>query len=396
MFEELPGFNQPGRAPRIVLVMRGWGFFAMAFVLFASFVGDPRPALHGRGLAVLAAIIATGAGMLASGSRTRLPAGRRLFGLLLVAAGSLALNALQPQGGAQAGYYFVVVIAALRLPRAQALFLSAVAVLGGCVVTALVYTHPTGRILGLAFGILPWGMVVRLIRDLRMGQVERERVIEELRESRAAQAEGAAQAERGRIARDMHDVLAHSLSALALQLEGARLLARDRDADPDLIQSLERAHHLAASGLDEARRAISAMHGDELPGPAGLALLGEAFEEQSQARCEVRVEGTPRELTSEANLAIYRTAQEALTNIRKHAAAERVEVALTWGPVDVTLRVADHGPGAPVSVPAAATAPRGSGGYGLSGMRERAELLGGRLSAGPAADGFRVELWLPA
>lgn len=389
MFEELPGFNAPGNAPRLVRAMRWWGFFAIGFVLVTTVLNDPRPALHGRGLGVLLALLLTGGGMVPSASRNRLPPGRRFFGLLAVAVGALTLNALQPGGGAQAGYYFVVIIAALRLPRTHALFLSLLAIGGGCLVTAFAYPHPTGRILGLAFGILPWAMVIRLVRNLRMGQVEREDVIEELRASRAAQAEAATQAERGRIARDMHDVLAHSLSALALQLEGARLLARDRGADPELVSSLERAHHLAASGLDEARRAISAMHGDEVPGPTGLALLGEAFAEHSRASCEVRIEGTPRALGSEASLAIYRTAQEALTNVRKHAAAERVEVTLTWGPDDVTLRVLDHGPGSPVAVGA-------GGGYGLSGMRERAELLGGRLSAVPAEDGFRVELWLPA
>ena len=93
--------------------------------------------------------------------------------------------------------------------------------------------------------------------------------VEELRESRAAHAESAALAERGRVARELHDVLAHSLSALALQLEGTRLLARDRGADPEVVAGLERAHHLAVSGLTEARQAISALRGDELPASAG-------------------------------------------------------------------------------------------------------------------------------
>jgi signal transduction histidine kinase len=98
--------------------------------------------------------------------------------------------------------------------------------------------------------------------------------------------------------------------------------------------------------------------------------------------------GTPRETSSEAGLALYRTAQEALTNVRKHSAADRVEVVLRYAPDAITLTVADHGPGAPVMV-------GGSGGYGLTGMRERAELLGGRLAARATADGFTVELWLP-
>jgi signal transduction histidine kinase len=179
-------------------------------------------------------------------------------------------------------------------------------------------------------------------------------------------------------------VLAHSLSALALQLEAARLLARDRGTDPEVVSALETAHRLAAGGLDEARRSISALRGDELPGPDGLATLVEGFGE----RATLEVTGEPRELGSEARVALYRTAQEALTNVRRHSAADRVEVRLAYTRDGTTLTVTDHGPGAPVLVGS-------GGGYGLTGMRERAELLGGRLTAAPTGDGFRVELWLP-
>jgi signal transduction histidine kinase len=212
---------------------------------------------------------------------------------------------------------------------------------------------------------------------------EAETLVEELRESREAVAQSAALAERSRVARDMHDVLAHSLSALALQLEGTRLLARDRGADPEVVDGLERAHHLAATGLAEARQAIAALRGDALPGPERLRELADAF-----PNATLTVRGEPREHSSEARLALYRTAQEALTNVRKHSAADRVEISLDYGGDGTTLVVVDHGPGAPVIVGA-------GGGYGLTGMRERAELLGGRLSAEPTADGFRVELWLP-
>jgi signal transduction histidine kinase len=185
----------------------------------------------------------------------------------------------------------------------------------------------------------------------------------------------------------MHDVLAHSLSALALPLVGARLLARERGSDPEVVDSIERAHHLAASGLVEARQAIGALHGDDLPGPERLQQLADAFAEQSSAKTSLEITGTPHEHASDARLALYRTAQEALTNIRKHSAADRVEIRLDYATDGTTLVVQDHGPGAPVLV---------GGGYGLSGMRERAELLGGQLNAGPTDDGFRVELWIPA
>jgi signal transduction histidine kinase len=75
--------------------------------------------------------------------------------------------------------------------------------------------------------------------------------------------------------------------------------------------------------------------------------------------------------------------------VRRHSAADRVDIRLHYEADGTTLIVQDHGPGAPVAIGAA------SGGYGLTGMRERAELLGGRLAAEPTEDGFRVELWLP-
>jgi signal transduction histidine kinase len=191
----------------------------------------------------------------------------------------------------------------------------------------------------------------------------------------------------------MHDVLAHSLSALALQLETTRLLARDRSVDGDVTRAIDQAHHLAASGLEEARRAIAAERGDELPGPERIGILAEAFGEQSGLPVELEVSGEPRELAPDARLAVYRTAQEALTNVRRHATPERVEVRLDYRPESTVLVVEDHAaPGVPAPVGLRGPA----GGFGLTGMRERAELLGGELIAEPTAQGFRVELRLPA
>jgi signal transduction histidine kinase len=144
-------------------------------------------------------------------------------------------------------------------------------------------------------------------------------------------------------------------------------------------------------GLEEARRAIGTLRGDALPGPERLPALVEAFEEQSGVRARLETVGSPRALPTDASLALYRTAQEALTNIRRHAVPDSVTVRLEYRD-DATLLavedVASQGPAIPVGAPA------GSG-YGLTGMRERAELLDGRLTAEPTAQGFRVELWLP-
>jgi signal transduction histidine kinase len=350
--------------PKILQVI---GFAALAAILASTLFTDPRPGLSGDGLLVTLATVA----MLAGFALAMPPLLNRIVpGLGLIAAATLTFAAVQPDGAGFAGVYFVVVIGGMALGPG-----AAVVICGGTVVGLIAIELTQGEnpavVSGLVFSILPWFFVMRLVRRL----VAR---TQELAETRAAHAEAAAQAERGRVARELHDVLAHSLSALALHLEGARLMAKDRD--PELSESLERAHRLAVSGLSEARQAISALRGDDLP---GLEDLADAFEGAT-----LTVTGTPREPSSEAKLALYRTAQEALTNVRRHSRApERVDLHLDYASDGTTLTVADHGEAAPTA--------NGSG-YGLTGMRERAELLGGRLDAGPTDDGFRVRLWLPA
>jgi signal transduction histidine kinase len=225
-------------------------------------------------------------------------------------------------------------------------------------------------------------------RQFRLGQDRAEQLLAELEENRDAQAQAVALHERAHLAREMHDVLAHSLSALAVQLEGARLLARSTGADPGVVEAVERSHRLARGGLDEARRAIEALRGGDMPGPDRLGALTAEFREQTGLETALALDGEPRDLSSEARLAVYRTAQEALTNVRRHSEAERVELRLRYADDGTWLTVEDRGR------PAVAPAEEGLG-YGLTGMRERAELLGGRLAAGPTPDGFRVELFLP-
>lgn len=166
------------------------------------------------------------------------------------------------------------------------------------------------------------------------------------------------------------------------------MLLEQRPGDPAAVVAVERAHRLAREGLDETRRAVGALRGDNLPGPDGLARLVEDFREKLGTPSRLQIEGTAFPLTSEAQLALYRTAQEALTNVRKHALATSVEVVLQYAPEGAELVVEDV---APQSVENS----QAHSGYGLHGMRERAELLGGTLEAGPLAMGFRVRLWLP-
>jgi len=225
-------------------------------------------------------------------------------------------------------------------------------------------------------------------RRLREEKGKTEALLREVLAGRDAQIHAATLDERARIAREIHDILAHTLSALAVQLEGTRLLVEQRPGDPAAVAALERASGLARDGLEETKRAVGALRGDELPGPEALPRLAADFEHDTGIPCRLTIEGAEGHLTPEARLSLYRTAQEALTNVRKHALASSVAIFLRYTAAEAELTVEDEGTARP--------SPLAGSGHGLEGMRERAALARGRLEAGPTATGFRVQLWLPA
>jgi signal transduction histidine kinase len=230
-------------------------------------------------------------------------------------------------------------------------------------------------------------IVALSIRRTREDHLRTEVLLAELQDAREAEARATAEAERARIARELHDVLAHSLSGLAIQLEGARLMAARDGAKPGLVEALERAKQLSVDGLQEARRAVRALRGDDVPGPEGLPALVQDFERDAGIAVDYAVQGEPRRLAPDAALAIYRAAQEALTNVARHSGAAHAAVRLRYEPGATRLIVEDEGPPKPSDV--------GSG-SGLSAMRERAALLRGTVEAGAHDGGFRVEVSLPA
>ena len=232
-------------------------------------------------------------------------------------------------------------------------------------------------------------MLLGLNRRTRLARIEQtELALARAQTATEEHARAAALAERARIARELHDVLAHSLAGLSLNLQGARLMLVRDGASPDAVAQIERAQKLASEGLAEARKAVAALREDAVPVERAIADLLAAYRLDSGARADLKVEGEPRELDPAVGTALVRAVQEALANTRKHAAQADVDVTLDYGSGTVALTVADRQGRRPPDAPAA--------GYGLRGMSERVALLEGRFESGPGEDGWRIHLTVPA
>jgi signal transduction histidine kinase len=390
-----PAGSNPGAIDQSLPAMRrarGIAVVVIAAVVVLSLTEDPGPALTGRGLGVSLSLAVL---VLATATLVRWrQATISAIGLTALTAASASVAWLQPGGAGTAGLFVAVALAGIRLPDTPSLFILALALAAAAFAPPAGHAHRSvGMIAGTELGIVAFYLVARFGRSAAEAHEQTRRLLVELQASRNAEAEAAMLRERSRLARDMHDVLAHSLSGLMLQLEGARMLSAQPDANGRLSPALDRAHHLARAGLEEARRAIAALRDEDLPGPDRLGQLAEDFERDTDVRTSLQITGETRKLDSETALTIYRVAQEALTNIRKHASPARVEISLRYEPDGTRLTIRDH-----ADVAAAAKLPVRShgGGYGLTGMRERAELLGGSLRADRLPHGFSVELWVPA
>ncbi len=233
----------------------------------------------------------------------------------------------------------------------------------------------------------------RGLRSRRRLVAELEAQTATLAAARDAQAEEAALEERRRIARELHDVVAHSVSVMVVQAGAARAVAaRDTDA---ARASLETVEATGREALGEMRRLLGVMRrGDEdlalapAPGIGNLEpLLQRARDGGLPVQLDVR--GDPVPLPAGLDLAAYRVLQEALTNALRHGGAGHATVAVEYGPHELRLAVTDDGPGAAVPLTP-------GGGHGLVGMRERVEMYGGRLDAGPRPEGgFAVAARIP-
>ena len=385
------GLDQAVGQPPALAAIRLLGIAALVFVVAASFHDQPGPGTDGAALGVTLALVTLCASTAAAMWLSACGPLQLLALSVLAVLSAAALIGLQSSGTGFLGVFPALGVSALSLPARRSGLVAGIAAVAVAAAELSRGTAPIAGVVLNEFAVAAIYLLAVLARRLRDSNERTGQLLGELEQTRLAQAEAAVLAERQRVSREMHDVLAHSLSGLALNLESARLLAVTHGADPRVTAAVDRAHRLARSGLAEARDAIAMLRGDQIPGPDRLAELSKDFEQDTGTSCTVQVSGQVRDLGTDGRLTLYRTAQEALTNVRKHSRADRVTIGLGYEPDGTRLTIADSGPASGQTPPAA-----GGGGYGLTGMRERAELLGGSLTAGPAGAGFVVELWLPS
>jgi signal transduction histidine kinase len=232
-----------------------------------------------------------------------------------------------------------------------------------------------------------------ILGDNARREREQARRAERLRAEQEEHARDAITAERSRIARELHDVVAHTLSVIVLQAgAGRRIAAEQPDRARGVLGAIET---LGRDALGDMRRMVGILRTDgdgqagtePQPSLAGLADLATRVRSAGLA-VELRTEGEPRPLPPGVDLSAYRIVQEALTNALRHAGAASAHVVVRYGQSAVEVEVTDDGRGPP---------PAGGGGHGLVGMRERVGMFGGELEIG-AGDrgGFRVRALLPA
>jgi signal transduction histidine kinase len=279
--------------------------------------------------------------------------------------------------------------AVLRLPARIGMTLG-VAVVVGLDVAAGISGASATAIVAITLLCALLGFVAFFLRESRLGQARTERLLAELEDAREQQLRAAAIAERSSIAGELHDVLAHSLSGAAIQLQGARLLAEREHASPELLAAIERAGALVRGGLGDAREAVGALRG-ELPGVERLDSLVVSFRDDLDVDASFSVEGERRPVAPDVGLVLYRGAQEALTNVARHAPGARTTVVLRYDNARVTLRVENGRPSR-----AAGELENVGGGRGLTGLGERLARVGGSLTSGATDGGWLVELAVPA
>jgi signal transduction histidine kinase len=272
---------------------------------------------------------------------TRGPAKFQSAALIVSVAGGLASILLSHNGVGEAPVLLCAVYPRLVLPDVAGKVVTWLIGIAFGVAIGWIGRSPAGLLAGL-------GVPVLALRRQEQFQLRQEHdraltLLAELEAARDAQALAAALEERGRIAREMHDVLAHSLSGLSLQLQATRAVAQREGVGPAVMEPLERAAELARSGVEEAKAVVGALRGTAGDGATrGLGDLPTLVERFPGAAALV-VTGEPRQVDGAVGHAVYRAVQESLTNAARYAPGSPVRVALAWEPEQLQASIEDDG-----------------------------------------------------
>lgn len=307
------------------------------------------------------------------------PVSGAAIGVMAVAGG--ALTAFAPLAMV---FPAVAVLSAAIRWRIQA----AAAVAGAGWMVLVVVELARGPSLGVVLGCLAailGGALIGIARREAAERVEQSARAEvEVARAEVERERAELLSDRNHMAREIHDVLAHTLAALSLQLEAfGTVVDADPATSPAVREQLDRTRRLVHEGLDEARRAVGVLRDDVAPLDDQLRKLAESHD------VAFATSGRPERLPAQVVVGLVRATQEALTNVMKHATGAPTSLVLSYAPDRVSL-VVENGSasGSPVLHDS-------GGGYGLHGIAERLALIGGRLDAGPTDGGWRVRADVP-
>jgi signal transduction histidine kinase len=357
----------PGTAAVLVQVA-GYCLLGVALVAMALREAHPVAArYHDRALTLIRGVIAVATGF---------ACGAGYGGTAMVAFGFVAVMMAGSDDS---------LIAALAVTGAGVLAVE---------ISGLAFSTGYGTLLGLPV-ILVSGLVIGRNRAAyRIQARQATQLLAQREQLQAEQRRADLLDERARIAREIHDVLAHSLGALGIQIQAARAVLTDHGAADRASEILAAAQRMAAEGLVDTRRAVHALRADTLPLDEELARVSDSHAQRYHVPATFDVGGSPAPLPPDATVALLRVAQESLVNAAKHAAGQGVAVRLDYSDAEVRLTVRNDLP--PGSGPdGEAGVSTVNGGYGLTGMRERLRLLNGTLQAGRQDNQWIVTAELP-
>ncbi|GAA1984974.1 sensor histidine kinase [Catenulispora subtropica] len=317
------------------------------------------------------------------------PAGRAMIFLLALVAGTSGFLCTSHNGALLVLFAAIAaLIAGGDVALEAALAVAGVGIFGVMAGALAFGSTDAAALIGFPATMLSALFIGRHRRAYRVQAEQATALLERTRELQELQRHADVLDERTRIAREIHDVLAHSLGGLSIQIQAARAVLEDGNVGKAL-QVLDTAQRIASDGLVETKRAVHALRAD-IALDQELSTLTKTHNSQYGSEVDLRIDGEPRELPPAATMALLRVAQEALVNAAKHAAGEPIGLILAYDDGEVRLTVtnaiADGAPSALKTV---------NGGYGLTGMKERLLLIGGSLDAERRDDTWTVVATAP-